>query len=230
MEINWQTSYYRYRRYFTSLGYFYRGKKARTYAGIILSILATTFLLTLAIKPTLITIAGLIKQIDDQKLAAEKLQNKINALSQAQNEYEIVKNELPLVDQALPENPEVSTLIKQLEALSYQSGVVPESIKIGQAEIMDGSSAKKETGVKEEISQSIRIKLTVSGDYQKLKTFFRSLSSLRRLILVDSFSFKAEKDEKQNLTLNLEAAAYYLQPTKDQTNGKISEEENDRKN
>lgn len=215
MAINWQVGYYRYRRYFTNLGAFYQSKKVRTYAELVLSILTVTFFLVFAVRPTLITIAGLTKQIDDSRLVTEKFQQKINDLSQAQREYGLIENDLYLIDQALPTHPEVTTLIKQLEALGRRSGIIIESTKFGQINITRSQSEEKKAEAETETSQSVKLSFIASGEYQKLKDFLHSLSSLRRVILIDSFGFKASKTDDQTLTLDIEAKAYYLKSAKD---------------
>lgn len=215
MAFSWQIEYHRYREYFANLGRFYQQKKARTYAGIIFSILTVAFFLLFAIKPTVTTIAALLKQIKDQKLVAEKLQIKINALQEAQNEYLVVESNLHLVDEALPIDPSVSALAKQIEALSRNSSVSLKTIRYNQAPLMgeedSGVGVQKEKKPNQAISVSFN--LAVSGDYLSLKNFLQSLSSLRRTILVQSLSFKTGKTEDQALVLNLNAQAHYLKPS-----------------
>lgn len=202
--FDWQTEYHRYRRYFTDLGRFYQTKKARAYVGIILSILTVTFFVIFAIKPALATIAQLIKQTKDQKLVVGELEKKITSLSQAQNEYLVVESDLYLVDEALPQEPQVPLLIKQLETLAYQSGVDIGRLRINEVDLKKTDSPKTE-------KQSLSFNFTAFGNYANLKNFLSSLSTLRRIILVESFSFQKGTDEKSGLSLNLTAKAWFLE-------------------
>jgi Tfp pilus assembly protein PilO len=202
--FDWQTEYHRYRRYFTDLGRFYQTKKARTYVGIILSILTITFFVIFAIKPTLTTIAQLIKQTKDQKLVVVALEKKIANLSQAQNEYLAVESDLYLVDEALPQEPQVPLLIKQLETLAYQSGVSIGRLRINEVDLKKTGSTKIE-------KQPLSFSFAAFGNYSNLKTFLSSLSSLRTIILVESFSFQKGTVEKSGLSLNLAAKAWFLE-------------------
>lgn len=208
MAFNWQTEYHRYQRYFVRLGQLYQQKKTRTYTGIILSILTVTFFLFFAIRPTLTTITGLMREIKDQRLVAEGLQDKINALRSAQEEYRLVEKDLYLVNQALPEDPQISTLLKQIETLAHQSGVTMEMAKYNQVYLREKEASPEE--------KEVNFGFTASGSYQNLKNFLTSLNSLRRIILVESFAFKTGKAESQSLNLSLDAKAYYLQTTKNQ--------------
>jgi len=202
--FDWQTEYHRYRRYFTDLGRFYQTKKARTYVGIILSILTITFFVIFAIKPTLTTIAQLIKQTKDQKLVVVALEKKIANLSQAQNEYLTVESDLYLVDEALPQEPQVPLLIKQLETLAYQNNVNIGRLRINEVDLKKTGSPKTE-------KQPLSFSFAAFGNYSNLKAFLSSLSSLRRIILVESFSFQKGIVEKSGLSLNLAAKAWFLE-------------------
>jgi len=206
MALDWRTEYSRYQKYFVKFGSFYQRKKARTYTGVVFSIFTVIFFLYFAIKPTLVTITGLFKEIQDQRQVAEKLQDKINSLNQAQMEYSLIENDLYLVDQALPTDPQVSSLVKEIEALARQSGVSLEGFRVDKTQLKGESSLGT--------TSQINLNINVNGEYKNLKDFLNSLSSLRRVILVKSFSFKSAKTESQTLTLGLGLAAdaHYLKP------------------
>ena len=224
MDFDWQTQYRRYQRYFVNLGQFYHQKKARVYTGIVASILAAAFFLFFAIKPTLVTISGLIKEIQDKKMVAEKLESKIRALGPAQKQYTLIKADLYLVDQALPFHPQVSLLVKQLEALGRQTGVILETIQFSQVTLKGSTPSKSKTTptpekpsaktASSEEKSGVVFDLVASGNYQNLKSFLYSLSSLRRVILIEAFAFKADSENKEAtnevLNLTVKAGAYFL--------------------
>lgn len=200
MEISSRVNYRQYKRYFVDIGRLYKIKKVRVYTEIVFSLAAVSFFLAFAIKPTLVTITELITTIKDQRLVVDQLQNKINALGIAQSEYNLISNDLYLVDEALPKNSQVSTLVKQIEALALQSGVTLGSMKFDPVTLKEAGAGLKEIG----------FSLTISGDYQNLKLFLHQLNSLRRVIGVETFSFKIKKAESQVLTLGISGKAYYL--------------------
>lgn len=213
MAISFEIGYHRYRRYFTNISALYQKKKARVYTGLILSLLAVAFFSFFAIRPTLVTIASLVKEIEDKRMIAQKLQEKINALSLAQKEYVAVSSELPLVEEALPQEPDLPLFIRQLETLSVQSGVTLRTIQFGRVNLRGRPVSKPDsvkTKQKEETS-GITFNFSASGSYQNLKTFLQSLENLRRLVVISSFAFRPEeKEEGQLLILNITGEAYYL--------------------
>jgi len=209
MPYNWQTEYHRYRRYFLDLGRLYGKKKVRVYTEIIFSIVTTTLFLFFAIRPTLITIGGLMRKIKDQKAVTEQLQNKITALNMAQTEYSLVKDDLYLIDRFLPQDPHLSLLIKQLEFTAQQTAVTIETIKF------DSVPLRGETLLTPTMLRSQNFNLVVSGQYQNLKSFLQACL-LGRIILIESFTFKSGKTSQEPaaagplLTLSLNGQAYFL--------------------
>lgn len=205
MALAWQTEYHRYRRYFLDIGQFYKKKKVRVYTEIVLSLLTVSFFLVFAIKPTLTTIAGLMKTIEDQKLVSKTLAEKINALGLAQTEYNLLTNDIYLINEALPKDSQISLLVKQLEVLARRSEITIETIKFDEVYLKGISSSAKET------VPSVNFSFAASGEYQNLKLFLKSLSSLRRIIQVESFAFKTGKAESLLLTLSLNGKAYFIE-------------------
>lgn len=205
MALDWQTEYHRYRRYFVNINQFYRQKKIRIYTGIVFSIFAVSFFIFFAIKPTLMTIAGLVKEIDDKKITTQKLEAKINALASAQSEYQNVESDLYLVDQALPKDSQVSLFIKELEALGRKSGVAIDGVQINQVPLQEKSSSTSD-------QQSLNFSVAASGSYQNLVDYLQSVSSLRRIVAIESFAIRTSKDEETNkLSLTLNAKAFFME-------------------
>lgn len=208
MALDWQTEYHRYQRYFVNINQFYRQKKIRVYTGIVLSIFAVSFFIFFAIKPTLVTIAGLMKEIDDKKVITEKLETKINALASAQREYQNVESDLYLVDEALPQDSQVSFFIKQLEALARKSGVAIEGVQINQVALKESAPADG--------SQSISFSIAAFGSYQNLVSYLQTVSSLRRIITIESFAIMTPKEDQKEkaLRLTLNAKAFFMKGDK----------------
>jgi len=201
MAFNRQTELNRYRHYFTDIRRFYRKKKVRVYTEIVFSILTVAFFLFFAIRPAVITITGLIREINDKKMVVQKLEEKINNLNLAQREYFSVENDLYLVSQALPEDSQVSVLVRQIEGLCLKVGVSLEGVQYSSLDIRNKIIQNK--------PQSFRIDLVVSGNYQNLKNFLHSLNNFRRIFQIDSFGFKTFKEDGR-LMLSIRGRAFYL--------------------
>jgi len=198
--------YHRYRQYVSGVGTLYKKKKARVYTGIILSIFTIAFFGFFAIRPTLVTIGGLLKEIKDKKEVVTQMDQKIDNLNRAQTNYARIENDLDLVEESLPLDPDLPILIKQLESLARLSLVTIESLRF------DKTNLQGE--IETEEGQATSFSLGLAGDYENLKEFLKSLDTLRRIISVESFGFSSKiKEEVQLLRLSISAEANYL--TKD---------------
>jgi len=194
----------KYSRFFVNVGRLYQKKRVRVYTELVLSTLTISFFLLAAIRPTAATIAGLIKEIEDQKVANEKLQSKINDLTLARQDYLIVQPKLALLDQALPQQEQVTMLAKELEALSRRTNITISILHFGQVDLFQ---SKVVDAVE---PQMISFSFNASGEYESLKNFLQSLESLRRIIVIESFGFQTNKKEGQKLSLSLKGANYYF--------------------
>lgn len=194
--------YRQYNRYFTDISHFYKTKKGRVYTGIILSLITINFFIFFAIKPTLVTIVQLVRQVKDQKELAIDMDKKIKALGNAQSQYLEVEGQLYLIDEALPKTPNLTVLIKELEALAFKSQVAVIGSRINQVPISG-------QGEPQENKQSVDFSFTAVGDYARLKDFMSSLSDLRRVITIEGFAFQNNKDNPGLLTLTINAKAWY---------------------
>lgn len=213
MAVSFETEYHRYRRYFTDVSALYQKKQVRIYTGIVLSLLVIAFFAFFAIRPTLVTITSLIKEIKDNQMVAQKLQEKINALTLAQAEYAAVSSELPLLEEALPQEPNFPLFIRQLETLAFQNGVALRTAQFSQVNLR-GEPASNPNSVKtkqEKELPEVTFTLFASGSYQNLKGFLQSLEDLRRLVVISSFTFKTgEREEEQLLILAVTGETYHL--------------------
>ena len=111
MAFDWRTEYHRYHRYFLSTRALYKKRAVVVYTGIILTLATITFFALFAIKPTVTTIASLVKEINSKKVVDQKLQTKINSLRQAQTNYSLISDKLVLIDQVLPQEPNLINLM-----------------------------------------------------------------------------------------------------------------------
>lgn len=202
MMIDWQNEFYRYRRYFVDFRQIYRHKKNLAYTEIVLSILTTVFFIIFAIKPTIITITGLLKEIKDKTEVSAKFEEKIQALGMAQNNFQTFQNDFVLIDQALPVKPEITNLVKDVEGSVNQSQAAIKSFQVDQVALLQPTTVN---GLKE-----INFSLMVNGDYPRCKNLLQTLVNLRRLISIDQIGISTNKEDVNQLDLSITAKAYQL--------------------
>lgn len=198
----------RYNRYFVDLRNLYQRKEIVVYTGLTLSLFALAFFGIFALRPTFITIAGLVKEIQDKKIVEQKLQTKINNLRQAQGNYAQVAGSVSIVNQALPPNPSLSELIYQIEVLAQKSNLTINSINFSPVDLQGKSKTQKASTKLTGVSD-IRFDLSVKGDFEGLKNFLESLGKSRRLVMIDSFAISKGKVEETALVFIISSRSFY---------------------
>ena len=116
---------YRYRRYVRP---YLREPEKKAYTMLGLTLLALSVFGAFAIRPALGTIAGLRKEVRDLRMVDQQLSEKLAALASAQSQYKTIKKELYLLDVAIPDTPEVPTLLTTVNKLSGRTGVTINSM------------------------------------------------------------------------------------------------------
>jgi len=207
-----QVSTSRYRQYYAKIEPLLNRADIRTYSGLILFFLTTSFFLAFAIKPTANTITSLNRQIVDGKVTDQKLQEKINALSAAQVEYNKVAPDLPLINSVLPDNPAVVKFAKLVEGVASSAGVDILSLQFSPVDIYN----KEAPATKETISTAVlnehNYTIVFSGPYKNLIVFQEYIRKVQRLTLSDKFTINKLSlgDTKAQLSLDMSGKIFSL--------------------
>jgi len=185
-------------------------EKGKNYASATAAIFLTAFLVIFAIKPTIITIAGLLGEIKAREEANQKLQQKIDQIITAQIAYTQVYNQLTLIDQALPENPQFAPLVRQIEAERILTNL--ELTELNYSSIILTGKTKQKTE-KESNLKKINFSTTMQGRYPDFKNFLKENFSHRRIIYINDFDIQqaqGQQKEINGLTITLKGNAFYL--------------------
>lgn len=212
-KIDYRKNLSRYRRlYDQRIDPFVKSKHATAYSMIIFSIFTIAFFGMFAIRPTLKTIIELKRQIEDSKQINETLRKKIDALVTAQEEFQFIKDFLPAINEALPEQPNIAKVLTKIEDLANQnqatiSALQVQSISFKNTPADEGKKAK--TIVPQPTSIDISLKL--AGTYRQLSSFLQGLFTMRREVDTTSLELTPETTgANATLKLLLKINTYYL--------------------
>ena len=190
---------------------FYKNPIARVSLELFLTVATILFFAIVAIKPTLLTTADLIKEIEDKEELDKKLSQKMAALASAQLEYQMVEDKLDLIDQAIPSSAQLLFFLKTIEKICSEELVIIESMNVSkvpeefntnsitQEKIPDFSAIEKDT---------LSVRVGLSGDYQSIRNIVERLRKNRRLMLVEGITFsvldnRGEKTLKAFLSIGI---------------------------
>lgn len=187
-----------------TLNDFYQRPVARVSLELFLSVGAVIFFAVFAIRPTLVTMSDLVKEIEDKRDLDQKLTQKIASLSTAQTSYLDVQERLYLLIQTLPSTPDLIHSVKILEKLAADQGVLIDSLTVSEVP-REVSAEIPFTKLKK---SSFPVSMSLSGDYEKIRNFVQALIGYRRLFITDTviFSTSEERGQKKlraNISLSI---------------------------
>lgn len=174
----------------TNLNNFYQKPIAKVSIELFLSVGTVLFFAVFAIRPTLVTMSDLIKEIDDKKKLDQQLTQKIAALSTAQSNYLRYQDQLYVLDEALPNQPNTVETAKILEKVASERFLLINSITV-----KDIPQNEDPTQIKlsEYERLSYPVSITLTGDYPSIRQFVEDLLALRRSLVVDTVLFKTSE-------------------------------------
>ncbi len=210
MPFNPKTEYHRYQHYFVDIRRLYQKREVVVYTGLTLTLLTIAFFGVFALKPTIVTIASLVKEQQSKKQIDRELQTKINALASAQANYTLMENSLPLVDDALPAEPSLSQIVYQLEILVQQEGLTITSLAFEPVTLV-GEPKEQRVAKKVPGPSTLSFSFSLTGNFENLTRLVSSLEQLRRIVTIDSLTFtQRTSEEGQVMSLNLSGKVYFL--------------------
>jgi len=170
--------------------------------------LSTVILLSLfAIAPTVRAITDLLAEIKNKEELSVKMKNKINQLISAQVAYADLQGKLFLLDQYLPQQPQLASGVAQLVGITRQSGLVLEQVSLGQFDFAVLPPADS--------LGSIRFSLRARGGYPEVKSFLSSFYQIRRSVRVNAYQVEKDKEAADRLVLQISGELlFYPLPAK----------------
>lgn len=179
-----------------------KNKKTASYFALTFTLITLSFFGIFAIRPTLTTATSLTKSVEDLKKINEEYGNKIDSFIRAQTEYEKIRDDLFLIDAALPNNANFSKLLKTIERFADQENVSIAQLQIDSVPISTPSSTSK--------LERYGFGMVASGEYSPLTSFLSHLLNWRRIVTVRSLDFVQEGSTTSGtLRLTLKGTLYY---------------------
>lgn len=177
-------------------------KNTQFYTMLGFTLAALSFLGIFAIYPTLSTITELKKILADLQFVNQQLQVKSQNLSTLQQKYQSITGDLPTALEAMPEKPEASKLIAQVNALLSESGLKTTSIRTYGVELTPDKKIPMNQAA------SFVFSLEAEGTYDDILIFIKRLSHINRVITLEQISID-KKNGNGMIILSLRARGYF---------------------
>ena len=205
MALNYKSSLVRYRRYLAAAE---ADPVWKASLFVILSLILLLFMILFAIRPTVITIAGLIANIKEQKILSARLADKIDTVRDASDLLSQQKENITLLDQALPASPEWSGWVDAVQKIAESSGVEVMNVLAGPVMVSgrqivlpnDRLATQVVNPAPKEVTP-IHFSIIAKGDYGTVKDFAEQLEGLRRLAIITNIDVTKTKDGSIETTI-----------------------------
>jgi Tfp pilus assembly protein PilO len=178
-----------------TLNKFYHNPIAKVSMELFLTVGLVIFLGVFAIQPTIVTMSDLLREIENKKDLDQRLTQKIASLQTAQTEYARLEPSFVILDEVIPEQPDVIRSVKIIEKIAADSRVVIRSLSINQIPSKDDENIL----FAQKTKQNITVSVSVLGDYPSIREFSESLRNSRTSFVTESvvFTLGEERGEKR---------------------------------
>lgn len=195
---------------------FYQKPVAQVSTELFFTIGATIFFAIFAIRPTIITMTELVKEIEDKREASEALKRKVAALSSVQNEYFSLQDQFYLLEETIPTDIHFQTILQSVEKTASDLQLSILSLQLQEVPLPEAETLvfTKKTPVVANIT------VTITGSYQQIRDFIDKTSQLRPLLSVDSVAVSSGggDSEQDFLTATVRIQSHFYSKTKPKTN------------
>lgn len=194
----------RYRRYYRAMEEIVKRPKANAYTTAIFSFLAVSLFGWYAVRPTLQTILTLRREIADNTKISARMEDKITKLIEVQAGYQSVQDDIPLLDQALPNTPDAIGVVNQIKILAQANNASVSGISVSSVPIIGKPSESTVSGSTQDATNKkvldVPISTIITGSYPALRSFIEGLITLRRIVTIDTITLNIDTDTKVSST------------------------------
>jgi hypothetical protein len=166
-------------------------KESWKYLEVIITVFSVAFFIVFAIRPAVVTISGLVGEINEKKDLTQKMQRKINSVIIAQEEFALVQGNRYILESYLPSEFAISQGIAQVAGAANEIGLPVEQLSVDHIQNMT-NPPKSFSGQK--------FNFSTKGDYQDIKEFIRLINLVRRWMEINNYQIGLNKDKEAALT------------------------------
>ncbi len=196
MNPSWKKNYVRYRSIFLSfVGNYKERGDVKVYLELFLSLATIILFAVFALRPTLLTISRLIREIEAKQETIEEMDAKIADLISAQRLYDQNRQNINLLMQAVPPTADPEVVLRQLEGGISETQIGVKNLEMKEMLVSNNSSGSNEN---QSIKEEIVITISTTSDYTNLYNFINILEELRKPLKINKASFDYSVTQSAN--------------------------------
>ncbi len=163
----------------------------------VLTFLSVIIFGVFAIRPSITTITGLIKDLDEYRKINGILIEKIAILNDVSASPERLEKEGELISRALPESPDEGSYIRNVNFIASKNKVQILSMVF--------------TVTEEEGLGSLGFNLSIQGPYQQIIEFIADFNKLLRVTNIETVDISPEGENLVSIKASIIGKAYFLE-------------------
>jgi hypothetical protein len=172
----------------------------RMFLEVILSLTTIIIFSVFALKPTVLTIISLVKEVNKKEDVVRALDLKIGNLQRARSTYQTQQQNISIIENAIPNMPSPNIIVRQIEGLAAKNSVQILGVSIGEVTLIGKTPDKKIDADLKPLpagSSQVPVAISVTGAYQNLNTMVKDIENLRIPIQFDVLGINSStSDEK----------------------------------
>lgn len=204
-------------KYTRDLKRYYQVPAVQSSLTVVLSIFVVAIFISMALRPTLLSIASLKTTIADANKTSQALKAKVKNLQLASSQLELLKPVLPMLNANMPsKGVKYGELVNAIEAIAIQSGATLDTESLG-ASLLFSRIASPFDDDRNHAAVSLKYSLSVTGTYPQLNLFLNDFLSMERLVMVDTVSIapmgssrNANKKSESGLKMDITGSVFYI--------------------
>lgn len=204
-------------KYTRDLKRYYQIPAVQSSLTVVLSIFVIAIFISLALRPTLISITNLRGTITDANKTSQILKAKVKTLQTASSQLELIKPLLPKLSENIPSKGVMyGDLVNTIEALAAQSGVMLDTESLGASLLFSRLDSPFHDDKNHEVV-SLKYNISTTGTYSQLDLFLKTFLQMERLAMVDSINITPIGVGKNNanksatgLKLDIVGSVFYI--------------------
>lgn len=201
MANSWKNNYMRYKDFFLNvLRIYYAKPNIKIYLELILSLSTIIIFSIFAIKPTILTIVELNKEIQAKEETIVKINQKLTNLKKAGDLLQNGSERLSKIEGSIPSSASPENLIVEIERLADKNSLQILNLSMSDVVIIgDKESKRKKTKDVEALpsdADELPFTMSLTGSYQNLILLLSDIDNALRPVKIDSLTINSSKTEE----------------------------------
>ncbi|MEO6508396.1 MAG: type 4a pilus biogenesis protein PilO [Patescibacteria group bacterium] len=180
-------------------------KKIIDYTFVISFFFIFSFFIIFAIKPNLVTAFKLQKELEELEQIDSNYNQAIETIIKIQSSLEKDRDNLPLLDEALPGQPQINKVIADVQKAASQSGLRVNKLIVTEVPVTYHGTEKS--------IKNFTITFDSKSDFNEVQQFISGFLAQRRLKLLEKVNLvksQTVSSESAGLSVTFEIKSYFL--------------------